>query len=73
MRLGLAQLPPTQVSKTKGYRLTTGPTAICHKLGFFGGNEHFAALILKGYICVSALKTDSLVGGSLLGQLGLII
>lgn len=43
------------------------------KVGFFGGKFTFASLILKGYICVSALKTDSLVGGSLLEQLGLII
>jgi len=47
MHLELAQLPLMQGSKTKGDRLTTGPTAICHMLGVLGGNEHFAALLLK--------------------------
>lgn len=45
MHLELAQLPLMQVSKTKGYGLTMGPTAICHKLFFLGENERFAALI----------------------------
>lgn len=40
---------------------------------FLGENEHFAALIKRFHLCVCALKTDILVGGSLLRQLSLII
>lgn len=42
--------------------------------GFFGGKMNILLLLLKApFVCVCALKTDILVGGSLLGQLSLII
>lgn len=68
VHLGPAQLLLLQVSNTTG-----GPNCNLPQAGaFWGKKEHFAALI-KGSICVCALKTDILVGGSLLGQLSLII